>query len=125
MKTNDNKFSSNINLWLDIKADIELKIIAGDYEVGEKLTISNISEVYSIGKTTAQKVLEALCTENIIINRKGIGYFVKPFVKEILSTAHLVELKARINNIVKYGLRIGMDKSTLIDILSNAYDNLN
>ena len=46
-------------VWLDVKNDIEVKVITGYYQAGERIPpIRKIAEVYGIGINTAQKVLD-------------------------------------------------------------------
>jgi GntR family transcriptional regulator len=89
-------FSPNVNLWLEVKADIEIKIITGEYAAGDRIpSIVKIAEMYEVGNTTAHKVLESLCDDGTIVKQKGIGYFVKLYVKERLMKIHEKELKSR------------------------------
>jgi len=114
-------FSPHINLWLDIKADIEIKIITGEYESGMRIpSITQLSGLYNIGNTTAQKVLEALCEENTIYKRQGVGYFVKPYVRDKLAATHYAVLINRLSDVISYGVSLGYDISKLQDVFTIA-----
>jgi DNA-binding transcriptional regulator YhcF (GntR family) len=64
-------------LWNRIITDIELKIIAGIFRPGDKVSsIVAIARYYSVGKSTAQKVLEHLHGEGILTRQRGVGYYV-------------------------------------------------
>lgn len=111
-------------IWLDIKNDLELKIINGTYKsAGRMPSISELTEIYSCGDSTAQKVLEFLCTEGILTKKRGIGYFVKPLCRDRLATKHLELLEGQVEKIVKEAKVLDMDKKTftlLIEKYANA-----
>jgi len=112
------------NYQRDIKLDIELKIIVGEYAVGSRFpSISAIAKIYGVGTSTTQKALETLCSEGVIYNQKGIGYFVRPYMREKLKAAHIKELRERLESVAEYGLRLGVKKDDLIEFLVLAYDN--
>jgi len=109
----------------DVKTDIEKKIIMGDYGSGEQLpTLLEMAELYGIGNSTAHKVLKQLSKEDTIYSRKGIGFFVRPFVKEKLAAAHAKELKSRMETVVKYGKCLGYDTYELINLLTEIEKDL-
>ena len=114
-------FSPHINLWLDIKADIEIKIITGEYEPGMRVpSITQLAGLYNIGSTTAQKVLEALCDEKTIYKRQGVGYFVKPHVRDKLAATHYTVLINRLSDVISYGVSLGYDINKLQDVFTMA-----
>ena len=122
-KRQNKSFSPKSNLWLSVKSDIELKIITGEYAVGDKIpTIVELIEKYGIGKTTAQKVINDLYSEGVIVKKVGVGCFVKPFVKEKLFATHEEELKTLIDKAVDYALQLGVDRKRIIDIVNACID---
>ena len=117
-------FSPNVNLWLDVKANVELDIISGVYEYGKRMpTIKQLADIYSIGETTAQKILDSLVDDEIITKIHGKGYFVKMYVKDTLLSAHKEELKTRSLALAKYGKRLSIGKDEFVDIIGAAYDS--
>ena len=124
-KGQDKSFSPNANLWLFVKRDIEAKIITGEYEAGQKIpTIVELVEQYNIGKTTAQKIINALYDEGTIIKKVGIGCFVKPFVKEKLSEQHSKELKQQALNIVEEACLLGFNKEYVMKLIEEMWDTI-
>ncbi len=118
-------FSPNANLWLFVKRDIETKIITGEYEAGQKIpTIVELVEQYGIGKTTAQKIINALYDEGTIIKKVGIGCFVKPFVKEKLLEQHGKELKQQAVNIVEEAYLLGFNKEYIMKLIDELWDTI-
>lgn len=105
-------------IWLDIKNDLEIKIINGTYKsAGRMPSISELTEIYSCGDSTAQKVLESLCTEGFLTKKRGIGYFLKPLCRDKLVSKHMAMLEKRIENMIKEAHALNMDKGTLISLV--------
>ena len=112
-------FAPRVNQWLDIKADVEIKIITGVYEVGKPIpSINEMAVIYDVGTTTTQKVLSALRDDKVLEFRRGGNYIVRPYVKESLAAQHLEELKNRLIAVAKYGERLGYDVDKLIELMN-------
>lgn len=121
-KGQNEPFTPSANIWLAVKRDIEAKIITGEYAVGAKIpTIVELVEQYSIGKTTAQKIINALYDEGTIVKKVGIGCFVKPFVKERLLEQHEKELERQIENAIAEAVLIGFDKEYVIKLIDETW----
>lgn len=98
-----------MNKWTGVKKDIEFKIINGEYIAGEKIPpIREIAEKYNIGISTAQKVVDALEKDNIIYKKKGIGFFVRPYIKKILLKKQKIKLQKQLIEIIKEAKKIGI-----------------
>jgi len=111
-----NKSAQSV-IWLEIKSDLELKIINGTYKIAGRMpSISELTELYSCGDSTAQKVLESLYAEGLLTKKRGIGYFVKPLCREKLIEKHMEALENLIAKLVKEAHALGIDKKTLIDL---------
>jgi len=114
----------SVNIWKGIKKDIELGIITGAYETGNRFpSISQVAEMYGIGSTTAQKVLDMLCSENIIYKRQGVGYFLKPFVKDRLLVFHMKQLYGMYAETAKYSKQLGVGLDKACRILTDMWNN--
>lgn len=121
-KRQNEPFTPSANIWLVVKRDIEAKIITGEYAVGTKIpTIVELVEQYNIGKTTAQKIINALYDEGTIIKKVGIGCFVKPFVKERLLEQHEKELEKQIKNAIAEAVLLGFDKEYVIKLIDETW----
>lgn len=115
-------------LWLTIKRKLEIDIINGKYKSAERVpSISELSDIYNIGHSTSKKVLEKMFEEGTITKQRGVGYFVKPFMKEKLKSKHMEELEYGLNKYIYNARQLGLSKettNTLIDnIVVNVYDN--
>lgn len=76
--------------WQRVKYDIELKIITGEYKVGERVpSVRSLSNLYSIGTSTSQSILEKMAQEKTLIMEQGIGYKVNSRAVKRLKDEHL------------------------------------
>lgn len=90
-------------MWVAIKEDLELKIIQGDISAGDRmLSITELADMYDVSKSTAQKVLESMAEEDVLVKRRGIGFFVKPYMKDYIRQKHIDKLKNLINDVSEY-----------------------
>lgn len=116
MENNENSISPNVSvLWQDVKADVEQKIISGEYAAGERIpSIRKIADSYNISLSTAQKVLQVLRQEDIIESKRGVGYYVKPYIREKLLTERKKQLEKMVQLVSEEAAMIGVDIVTMI-----------
>ena len=108
----------NIYTWQSVKNDLELKIIRGEYKAGERIPpVRKIAEIYDIGTSTATKTLSQLCEDGTIYQRRGVGCFVKPHVREKLIEKHKRRLEKIILNAFDYADMIGVDPMLIINTI--------
>lgn len=107
--------------WLTVKNDLELKIIRGEYIAGERIPpVRKIAQIYGIGTSTATKTLAQLCKDGIIYQRRGVGYFVKPYVRENLILEHKRNLEKMIRNVFEYAELLNSDPMIIINKINDA-----
>ena len=103
-------------VWQDVKADIELKILTGVYAAGERIPpIRKIAKDYNIGQTTAQKVLNVLYQEGIIEPKRGVGFFVKPYIREQLIAERKQHLERMVISAVDEAALINADLISMVE----------
>ena len=51
-------------------------ILKDEFDFGKVYSIAEMTQKFGCGKSTAQKVLEALVDERVLIGMKGVGFFV-------------------------------------------------
>lgn len=125
-KREEEYLNPGTNIWYRVKRDIELKIITGEYATGERIpTIVKLMEQYQIGKATAQKVINSLYDEGVIIKKVGMGCFVKPFVKEMLLAKHKNQLAGQIMSAVEEASLMGLDKNYVVKIMDETWGQAN
>lgn len=104
------------NIWKDVKYDIETKILSGFFAPGERIpSIRKIADDYGVGQTTAQKVLNVLWQEGIIEPRRGVGFFVKPYIREQLITERKKELERKLISVVEEASMINVDLFPMLE----------
>jgi len=110
--------TSNADLWLGVKRDIENKIIAGEFTSGDKLpTIAEFGEFYGVGRSTIQKVIKALSDEGVIMTRIALGCYVVPYVKEKLLERRKNEFAETVCDMAKEAAVLGVQKQDIMNIL--------
>lgn len=104
------------NVWQDVKSDIELKILTGAFAPGERIpSIRKIADDYGVGQTTAQKVLKTLWHEGIIEPRRGVGFFVRPYIREQLIASRKKILEKKVISAVEEAALINMDLLSIVE----------
>lgn len=116
----EESYTPDMHVWLDTKKDIEMKILAGVYEKNSRFpSVQELTEIYEIGKSTAQKVSTALYKENILEKQRGIGFFVKENTKKVLYEKHHTILEKKIKEVVDYACKMGMEQNELEEMFTN------
>ena len=96
--------------WLEAKRAIERDIVVGNISAGAQIpTIEQLVIKYGIGRTTAQRVLDELEKDGLIMRKPGKGCYVRPFVKERVRGKREAEAKDGIIQSVSSALDIGID----------------
>lgn len=118
---NEGLNGNTVYTWLTVKHDIELRIIRGEYRAGERIPpVRKIAEIYDIGTSTATKTLAQLCKDGAIYQRRGVGYFVKPYVRDDLIEEHRRNLEKIISNAFDYADMIDTDPMIIINRINDA-----
>lgn len=108
--------------WPDIKSSIEADIFNGRYRDAIMPSIAETAAIYHCGKSTVQKVLEALCQDGILTRKKGVGYFIKPRAVEQLKNDRTHETKSEIRKVIQTAKNFGIDLETLLQLFTACAD---
>lgn len=107
--------------WYQAKQDIEAKIRSGVYKQGERIpTIEQLMQLYDIGRTTAQRVLDELAAEDLILRKVGKGCFVKMFVRDKVETRHKEQAISDLTAAVKQCLEVGIAVEEMQELIMKA-----
>ena len=110
-------------LWLAVKNDIELEILKGTYRAGERIpTLVELVEKYGIGRVTAQKVINSLADDGIIVKQVSQGCFVKPYVKDKIFEKRKKRLQLQLEAQAHEAQALGFAKEQFLQIASDVYD---
>lgn len=116
MRNTKYNYKHPYTVWENIKSDIETDIIRDVYGIGEKIpSINDICQEYKVSNNTAVKALESLRNDGIILKKRGIGYFVKPYAKEILIKKHKDEFVDSLIKTIELGKRLGYEDKELLN----------
>ena len=78
-------------------------------------------EMYNIGTSTSQKILNEMSADGILNNFHGKGYFVKEGAKEILQKKLMKELITGFNSYVDFACELNLDKNLIQNIINEIY----
>lgn len=107
--------------WYAAKKDIESKIRSGVYKQGERIpTIEQLMQEYNIGRTTAQRVLDELANDDLILRKVGKGCFVKMFVRDKVESKHKEQAITELYTAVKQCLEVGITVEEMQDLIVKA-----
>lgn len=106
--------------WQRVKYDIELKIITGEYQAGERVpSVRNLSILYSIGTSTSQTILEKMAQEKTLIMEQGVGYKVNGRAVKRLKDEHLKRLANILEQACEYADKLHADPIAIINKIKN------
>lgn len=120
--------SAHGNKWLDIKEKMEADIANETYKSYIAVTndqhetikipnrmpsIAEVADIYGCGKSTAQKVLDELCNDGILVRKKGVGYFIKPLIKNKLKEKQLQTIENTFLQAATTAKNLKVDSDTL------------
>lgn len=110
--------------WLEVKRAIEREIVGGNIAAGSQIpTIDQLVVKYSIGRTTAQRVIDELAKDGLILRRAGKGCFVRPFVRERIKESYREEAKTELIKSVTYALDMGVTAKDIESIVAKTIAN--
>ena len=113
-------FSKSPDIWLSIKSDIENKILNGVYAAGERIpSTRKIAEYYGVGQSTAHKVLNNLLLEGVIESKRGIGFYVKPYVREKLMSEKKKDIEKQVISLLQEAELLKIDLISMIGKYAN------
>ena len=119
-------FSSNKPIYLQIANSIEDKVLSGELKPNERvMSVRELGMEYEVNVNTAMRSIDFLAGNDIIFNKRGIGYFVAEDAREkIIDLRRRNFLKNEINYFFKQLSLLSIDAQKLTE-LYNDYLNGN
>lgn len=119
-------FSSNKPIYLQIANSIEDKVLSGELKPNERvMSVREVGVEYEVNVNTAMRSIDFLARNDIIFNKRGIGYFVAEDAREkIIDLRRRNFLKNEINYFFKQLSLLSIDAQKLTE-LYNDYLNGN
>lgn len=115
MKNNEYSYSHPYTVWETISSQL-LKDIAMDVlKAGERVpSINELAKQYNVSANTAAKALEFLRDEDVIMKKRGIGFFVLPFAKQKVKQLLEDDIDQKIDNILNEAKNLGYKKEEIL-----------
>ncbi len=115
--------SSNIPIFIQVKSEIEKKILAKEYKEGEQIpSTTELSVNLKINPHTILKGMNILVDENILFKKRGIGIFVEIGAINIIENKRKEELlNDKINNLVLEAKLLKVSKKELMKAIEGSY----
>ena len=108
--------SSSQSVWENVKAKVELKIMSGEFLPGERIpSVRKLAEDLGVSQATTQKVLYALSHDGVIEAKRGVGFFVNPYVREKLISDRKRELEKIVISAVEEAALINVDLVSMVE----------
>lgn len=101
--------------WQRIKYDIELKIITGEYEAGERVpSVRSLAKMYGIGTSTSQTILERMFLDGTLIMEQGIGFKVDGRARKRLAAEHEKRVRETLKQACEYADKLNLDPVEIV-----------
>ena len=114
-------FSSNKPIYLQIANSIEDKVLSGELKPNERvMSVRELGVEYEVNVNTAMRSIDFLAGNDIIFNKRGIGYFVQEDARtKILDIRRQSFLKNEINYFFKQLSLLNIDEQKLSELYAN------
>ncbi|MCD4827931.1 MAG: GntR family transcriptional regulator [Candidatus Cloacimonetes bacterium] len=119
------RFDDTMPIYLQLREEIERAIISGGVEEGEMIpSIRSLSQQYKLNPQTVSNALSELVSEEVIVKKRGIGFFVNDGVRErLLERKSDAFRQGEMSQCIRKGARLGIDKSEFIDTVNRIYND--
>lgn len=109
------EFDSNKPIFLQICDSICEKILSGEYAEGSRiLSVREMGAEIGVNPNTVMRSYERLTMDNIIFNKRGIGYFISEGAREtVLAKMREEFIKDELPVILKKMKLLGIDPEVL------------
>lgn len=107
-------------IWDKIADELEYKIYKGIISENSKFpSYSELSEQYSIDRSTAIKVCKYLEGNNIIYRKSGLGFFLKPGAKEIVRDIQMNKIKEQVAKLKQDADLLDIPSNEILDMFKS------
>ena len=115
-------YKQPFTIWEQVREDIIALIICDELRPGDKvLSLTEVSELYNCGRSTAQKALESLSEAEILYMVPGKGFFVNKAegLKEQLATEYKENMADTLRRYIAMGKNIKMTDEEILNEVKN------
>lgn len=110
---------TNQPIFIQLAETIRDKILSGEYKEDERIpSARDIAIEVEVNPNTVVKAFDELQRDDLIYNKRGMGYFVSREAKEKILTIRLVRLeKELIPALLREGELLGLSRDELIKLI--------
>lgn len=122
MKNREYVYTHPNTVWEIIRYQLEIDIINNIYKVGERVPSTNdLAKQYNVSVNTAGKALDFLRDEEIIMKKRGIGFFVLPYAKPKIIELLRKDFEGQLYDILRLAKVLEYDKDEIITTISEIW----
>lgn len=123
MKNKEYVYTHPNTVWETIKNQLQIDIIKNVYKVGERIPSTNdLARKYNVSINTAGKALDYLKDEEIIMKKRGIGFFVLPYAKAKIINLMRKDFEGQLHEILNLAKILEYDKDEIISTISDIWN---
>ncbi|MBR5687514.1 MAG: GntR family transcriptional regulator [Prevotella sp.] len=108
-------FSNDKAIYIQMADRICDEILAGKYAADDRIpSVREYAVLLQVNTNTAVKAYDALARDEVIYNKRGLGYFVTPNAKEkILAVRRKEFMERTLPDFIRQATMLGIDISTV------------
>ena len=117
------RFDDTVPIYLQLREEIERAIITGGVKEGEMIpSIRTLSQQYKLNPQTVSNALSELVNEEVIVKRRGIGFFVNDGAHQRLLAQKSDSFRhGEMTECIRKGARLGVTESEFVDTVHRVY----
>lgn len=110
---------NSLPIFIQLAETIRDKILSGEYKEDERIpSARDLAIEVEVNPNTVVKAFDELQREDVIYNKRGMGYFVSPGAKEKILTIRLARLqKELIPTLRRESQLLGLSEEELIQMI--------
>jgi len=108
------EFSNNKPIYLQLCDRLQDDILAGKYAEYDRIpSVREFAVMFGVNMNTSFKAIEYMARENVIFNKRGLGYFVAQGAKEKISEKKKAEFIGQLPETFRQMRLLGIDISDI------------
>lgn len=116
------KLNSNEPIYIQIKHFLEMKILCGEWNGGEKVpSVRELANDVKVNPNTIVKVYNELEKDELITTKRGIGKFVTEDEKKVNNLKKVVS-RNKFFEFINTVKKFGFSKEEIISIINEIYE---
>lgn len=122
MKNMDFVYKHPNTVWESIRNQLLMDILNNVHKAGERVPSTNeLARQYNVSINTAGKALEYLKEEDIIMKKRGIGFFVVPYARTKVAKLLKDDFNQKLIDILKLAKILGYGQDEVKSTISSIW----